>query len=195
VVRRRRGGKLTVAERDAFARVYEAHFDAVYGYLCRRVGRVEGEDLTAQTFTLALRDQEQYDATRGTLRAWLFGIAANVLRGHQRSEERRLRMLAKTGVDPLVDEEGRVEDRLDAELATRALAGVLASLSPGDREVLLLSAWAGLSSEEIGQALDIPAGTARSRLNRSRRKLQDALAGADPAHLTLSSKEPVDGWS
>ena len=184
-----------MAERDAFARVYEQHFDAVYGYLCRRVGRVEGEDLTAQTFTLALRDQEQYDAARGTLRAWLFGIAANVLRGHQRSEERRLRMLARTGVDPLVDEEEQVEDRLDAELATRALAGVLAGLSPGDREVLLLSAWAGLSSEEIGQALDIPAGTARSRLNRSRRKLQDALAGADPSHLTLSSKEPVDGWS
>jgi RNA polymerase sigma-70 factor (ECF subfamily) len=192
---RRRGAALTGSERDAFARVYEEHFDAVYGYLCRRVGRVEGEDLTAQTFTLALRDHEQYDISRGTVRAWLFGIAANVLRGHQRSEERRLRMLARTGVDPLVDEEGQVEDRLDAQLATRALAEVLAGLSPGDREVLLLSAWAGLTSEEIGQALDIPAGTARSRLNRSRRKLQDALAGGDQTCLTVNGQEDVDGWS
>jgi RNA polymerase sigma-70 factor (ECF subfamily) len=186
---------LTAAERDAFARVYEDHFDAIYGYLCRRVGRVEGEDLTAQTFTLALRDHEQFDDARGTLRAWLFGIAANVLRGHQRSEERRLRMLARTGVDPLVGEDEQVEDRLDAALATRALAEVLAGLSAGDREVLLLNAWAGLSSEEIGHALDIPAGTARSRLNRSRRKLQDALAGGDQTCLTVQGQEAVDGWS
>ena len=151
--------------------------------------------MTAQTFTLALRDHEQYETSRGTVRAWLFGIAANVLRGHQRSEERRLRMLARTGVDPLVDEEGQVEDRLDAQLATRALAEVLAGLSPGDREVLLLSAWAGLTSEEIGHALDIPAGTVRSRLNRSRRKLQDALAGADQTCLTVNGQEDVDGWS
>jgi RNA polymerase sigma factor (sigma-70 family) len=194
-VRRRRGATLSVAERDAFATVYETHFDAVYGYLCRRVGRTEGEDLTAQTFALALRDQEQYDTSRGSVRAWLFGIAANVLRGHQRGEERRLRMLARTGVDPLQSEVEQVEERLDAQLATRSLAQVLANLSAGDREVLLLSAWAGLSSEEIGHALGIPAGTARSRLNRSRRKLLDALSGGENACLTVNGQEPVDGWS
>jgi RNA polymerase sigma factor (sigma-70 family) len=195
VLGRRGRAALSGDERDAFARVYEQHFDAVYGYLCRRVGRVEGEDLAAQTFTLALRDHGQYDTSRGTVRAWLFGIAANVLRGHQRGEERRLRMLARTGVDPLFDEEEQVEDRLDAKLATRALAEVLAGLSAGDREVLLLSAWAGLSSEEIGHALDIPAGTVRSRLNRSRRKLQDALSGGDHAYLAVNGQEAVDGWS
>jgi RNA polymerase sigma factor (sigma-70 family) len=194
-VRRRRGATLSVADRDRFAAVYEAHFDAIYGYLCRRVGRTEGEDLTAQTFTLALRDHQQYDTSRGPVRAWLFGIAANVLRGHQRSEERRLRMLARTGVDPLQDEADQVEQRLDAKLATRSLAQVLASLSAGDREVLLLSAWAGLSSEEIGLALGIPAGTARSRLNRSRRKLVEALSGGENACLTLNGQEAVDGWS
>jgi RNA polymerase sigma-70 factor (ECF subfamily) len=185
---------LSVTERERFAEVYEQHFDAVFGYLCRRVGRGEGEDLAAQTFSLALRDHAQYDRSRGSVRAWLFGIAANVLRGHQRSEERRLRMLARTGVDPLVDEDEQVDERLDAERTTRALARVLAALSPGDREVLLLSAWAGLSSEEIGQALGIPAGTARSRLNRSRRKLLDALPG-DPAYSTSNGQEPVDEWS
>jgi DNA-directed RNA polymerase specialized sigma24 family protein len=42
--------------REAFAVVYEQHFDDVYGYLCRRVGRDAGEDLAAQTFALALGD-------------------------------------------------------------------------------------------------------------------------------------------
>src|SRR5690349_21243519 len=159
---------LSVAAREQFAGVYEEHFDAVFGYLCRRVGRAEGEDLAAQTFALALRDYDQYDTTRGSQRAWLYGIAANVLRGHRRGEERRLRMLASTGVDPLVDEPDQVEERVDAQRATRTLAQVLAALAEGDREVLLLNAWAGLTSEEIGLALEIPAGTVRSRLNRSR---------------------------
>jgi RNA polymerase sigma factor (sigma-70 family) len=164
--------------REAFEELYEEHFDDVYGYLCRRAGRVDGEELAAQTFSLALRDLTSYDAGRGSPRVWLFGIAANVLRGHRRSEERRLRALARSGADPLLSETDALVDRLDAQRTTRALAGVLADLSSGDREVLLLAAWAGMSSEEIGAALGIPAGTARSRLNRSRRQLRRALAAA-----------------
>jgi len=56
-----------------------------------------------------------------------------------------------------------------------ALAAALADISPGDRDVLLLVAWAELTSEEAGQALGIPAGTARSRLHRARRQLRTAL--------------------
>jgi RNA polymerase sigma-70 factor (ECF subfamily) len=178
--------------RDVFAVVYEEHFDDVFGYLCRRVGRDAGEDLAAQTFALALRDLKRYDAARGPMRAWVFGIAANVLRGHRRSEERRLRALARTGVDPLLSEPDAIDDRIDAERATRALAGVLAALPAGDREVLLLFAWVGLTSDEIGFALDIPPGTARSRLSRARRRLQSALADTGQSH-SPTAQEALDG--
>jgi RNA polymerase sigma-70 factor (ECF subfamily) len=64
------------------------------------------------------------------------------------------------------------DDRLAAEAAARPLAGALARLSAGDRHVLLLFAWADLGYQEIAEALDIPVGTVRSRLNRARRKLR-----------------------
>ena len=48
------------------------------------------------------------------------------------------------------------------------------------RDVLLLVAWAGFSGEEAARALDIPSGTARSRLHRARKKVRAALGGADP---------------
>jgi RNA polymerase sigma factor (sigma-70 family) len=164
-----------------FAVLYEEHFDAIYGYLCRRVGRDHGEELAAQTFACALRDLHRFDAARGPVRAWLFGIASNVLRSGQRSEIRRLRAIARTGVDDLLFDTDEVDQRVDAKRFTRALAGVLAELSAADREVLLLTAWAELSSEEIGSALGIPAGTVRSRLNRARRQVRRALAGSsDP---------------
>ena len=68
----------------------------------------------------------------------------------------------------------------------RDLAAALAGLPAGDRDVLLLIAWADLSYEETATALRIPVGTVRSRLNRARRKVREALGGQDPT----SNREP-----
>ena len=62
-------------------------------------------------------------------------------------------------------------ETVDARARTAALAGVLAGLAPGDRDVLLLVAWAGLSTDEVARALDLPPGTVKSRLSRARRRL------------------------
>jgi RNA polymerase sigma-70 factor (ECF subfamily) len=63
---------------------------------------------------------------------------------------------------------------------TRAeLTAALRGLSPGDRDVLLLVAWEDLTYEETASALGIPVGTVRSRLNRARRKVREALTAAD----------------
>ena len=55
----------------------------------------------------------------------------------------------------------------------------------GDRDVLLLIAWEGLTYDEVTEALGIPVGTVRSRLNRARRKARAALS-------TTHAKEPVN---
>jgi RNA polymerase sigma factor (sigma-70 family) len=80
---------------DAFESVFERHFDAVYGYLARRVGPDVGRDLASETFTRAFAARKRFDPERGEVRGWLFGIAHNLLRRHYRDEERRLRALAR----------------------------------------------------------------------------------------------------
>jgi len=65
----------------------------------------------------------------------------------------------------------------------RKLAAALAGLPAGDRDVLLLIAWADLSYDEVAVALNIPVGTVRSRLHRARRKTREALGGQDPTSL------------
>ena len=52
--------------------------------------------------------------------------------------------------------------------------------------MLLLIAWGDFSYEEVAYALRIPVGTVRSRLNRARRKVREALGGVDP---TIVSEE------
>jgi RNA polymerase sigma factor (sigma-70 family) len=78
----------------------------------------------------------------------------------------------------------RIEDRLTASGTHRALAGAIACISAQDRDVLLLVAWAELSYEEVGLALEIPIGTVRSRLNRARRQVRAELDRLQPRALT-----------
>ncbi|GAA2683724.1 sigma-70 family RNA polymerase sigma factor [Actinosynnema pretiosum subsp. pretiosum] len=160
----------------AFGALFDRHARALHGYLRRRVGDL-ADDLVAETFLVAYQSRAGYDPARGTARAWLHGIAANLLRRHLRQEVRGLRAFARAGVDvtgdgAADDHGGRVAERVDAAVAARRLAGALAALEPGDRDVLLLTSWAGLDATEVAGALGIPAGTVRSRLHRVRGRLR-----------------------
>ncbi len=159
-----------------FAAVFDRHYDAVHRYLARRVGLDLADDLAAETFTTAFDVRRRYDTARPDARPWLFGIATNLLRHHHRGEARRLRAYAR--LDRPADPDGGfggVEARLDAGRAGPAIADALTRLSAGDRDVLLLSAWADLRYEEIAVALRIPIGTVRSRLHRARRRVRELL--------------------
>jgi RNA polymerase sigma-70 factor (ECF subfamily) len=163
-------------EPRAFSSVFERHFDDVRRYLVRRVGSALGDELASETFARAFDGRRRFDAERGVVRAWLFGIAANLLRHRARSEERRLRAYARSGVDPVVEELEGVPARIDAQRTGPRLAAALARLSAGEREVVLLYAWAELSYEEIAVALELPVGTIRSRLSRARGRLRHELS-------------------
>jgi len=121
----------------------------------------------------------------------LYGIAANLLRRHRRTEGRRLRAYARHAGQPQ-DGWDEADERLDSLAAGPQLARALASLRPDQREVLLLFAWADLGYEEIARALDVPVGTVRSRLSRARERVRDELASSrDDATETDDDTIPV----
>jgi RNA polymerase sigma-70 factor (ECF subfamily) len=159
----------------AFAAIFDRHHEAIHSYLRRRLDGPIAEELASETFTRALHGLGRYDHERADALPWLYGIAANLARRHRRTEVRRLRAYARTGVDPLADDHGDAPSRLDAAAAGPRLAAALAALRPDDREALLLLAWAELSYDEIAAALRIPVGTVRSRLHRARGVLRAHL--------------------
>ena len=61
-----------------------------YRFAARRVGPATAEDLAAETFATAYRRRATFDPARGSLRAWLFGIVANLVRSHWRAEQHLL---------------------------------------------------------------------------------------------------------
>lgn len=134
-------------------------------------------DLAADVFRIAIESYDAYDASRGSERAWLYGIATNQLRRHQRTEVRRLRAterLAASEVlagDPLL----QVNDRIDAFAVNERLCAAVADLDVDDRDLLILVAWEHLSHRVVAETLGIPAGTVRSRLHRIRKMLRHTM--------------------
>jgi RNA polymerase sigma-70 factor (ECF subfamily) len=166
----------SVREPACFAAVFDRHYATIHGYVARRLGEHLADDLASETFLTAFARRTRYDQERADARPWLFGIASNLVARHHRAEQRRYRALARTGVDEVsAGHADEVAGRLDATARQSALAAALAAVPARERDVLLLVAWAELTSEQAGQALGIPAGTARSRLHRARGRLRVAL--------------------
>jgi RNA polymerase sigma factor (sigma-70 family) len=178
----------SMSDPDRFAELYDRHAARLYGYAYRRVGPDVADDVVAETFLAAFRKRGRYDATRADALPWLFGIVSREISRHHRKEKARLRALSRIGPEPPAD---GVADRVAADVSAQAVRGPLAAalsrLSAGDRDVLLLIAWGCLGYAEVAAALQIPVGTVRSRLNRARRKVREALGGTDP---TTEEEQP-----
>lgn len=173
---------LLAAQRDpdAFGAIFDRHFDALFRFAAHRIGRQAAEDVAAETFVRALGAVRRAHTTDGSLRAWLYAIAGNLIRDDLRSRARagrvddRLRNQVRTA--PQVARPGMdVGDGPDPELLEAVRA-----LRIEEQEVLLLHAWAELSYEEIAVATGVAVGTVRSRLSRARVQLRAALPEHGP---------------
>ena len=177
--------ELSTTQPEAFGSIFDRYARFIHRYLARRIGGSLADDLTAETFLIAFRGRDRYDPAHPDALPWLYGIAANLLRGHQRAEIRQYRALARTGVDPALGDHG---DRVSAEVTAagrvRELAAVLAKLPVREREVLTLISQAQLSYPEVARALDIPVGTVRSRLHSARKRIRAALHDFPELDLT-----------
>ncbi|MFK4071673.1 RNA polymerase sigma factor [Streptomyces sp. NPDC029674] len=153
---------------SAFEPLVRRHAPALHGYFARRAPGA-ADDLLAEAWLQAYTARRGFDAARGPARAWLFGVARNVLSAHWRRSCRQRPGPAGDGRD---DPWEAVDERLDAAAVAPRLRALLAELPPDERELLLLVAWEQLTPGEAAAVVGIPAGTARSRLHRARRRLR-----------------------
>jgi len=173
---------------EEFAALFDRHSAMVYRYVARRLGAQVAEDIVGETFLVAFRRRQRYDTAFVDARPWLLGIATKLISRHRRAEAARYRAIRSSQDErPAESPVERILDEVTALRTRPALACALAGLSRGDRDTLLLIAWADLTYEETAAALNIPVGTVRSRLHRARRQLRAALGGIDP------TKESNDG--
>jgi RNA polymerase sigma factor (sigma-70 family) len=149
---------------------FDAHYADVVRYFRRRCPTpADADDATAEVFAVASRRITAVPAEPET-RLWLFGVARRVLADQQRSLRRRER-LATRMAERHVEGPDQGASTLEAMLVREALR----TLSDGDRELLCLTAWEGLSPAEIARVLGLPAPVVSARLYRARRRLDHRL--------------------
>lgn len=160
-----------------FGEIFDRHAQPIFRFLGRRIGVDDADDVLGEVFTTAFEHRRRYDRARSSALPWLYGIASNLMHNHFRQQATQLRAWERlTGVDAVDDPTDAVAASLDARARLQTAAKVLEELPAGERNALLLFAWEDLTYDEIAEALGVPVGTVRSRLNRARQRLR---AGTD----------------
>ena len=172
---------------EAFEAFYLEHLGYVSRYVVLRTTDPHtAADLTAEIFSRVIEAAGSYRRSCGPPRAWLTGIARNVVRDHARSSARQDAAYGRLGGRRLLDEDAteRLVERIDAHAPGRELLAHVAGLPAGQRELVELVAVDELPLVEAAKVLGISAGTARVRWHRARRALREVLGavpGATPA--------------
>ena len=163
-----------------FEAVFEQYHRTIYDYLARSVGPDRADEYAGDVFVAAFAARVRYDPELGSVRGWLFGIAANIRRNRARSDWRSRRAWDRVGVERDTEEGGFdvVDEALDYGKELAWVAEFLRELSDIDRDVLVLYAWGELTYPEIAQALGVEVGTVRSRLARARGRLRELISGS-----------------
>jgi RNA polymerase sigma factor (sigma-70 family) len=162
-------------EPEAFGLIYDRHAATVLRFLGRRVGAEAAEALVGELFRIAFERRTAFDGSRESALPWLYGIGSNLLFKHRRGEARRLRASARMAAAGAAADRRAGAGALDARLLFPRVADAIEALPDGEREALLLFAWEDLSYQSVAEALQLPIGTVRSRLNRARKQLRELL--------------------
>jgi RNA polymerase sigma-70 factor (ECF subfamily) len=186
-VRLRTAGLADIAtDPAAFEAFYRRHVDAVTRFLVRRVDDPHTvADLVADVFVAVLDSAHTYRPGLGSEIGWLYGVARNTLAAERRRMFKETQLTARISGRRLLDSDdvARLEERIDAESEARRAMEAIAELPKGQRALLELVVVDQFTVAEAAAALGIRLGTARVRLHRARKVLQE-ITGIMPPLVT-----------
>lgn len=190
---------MRAGDESAFVSLYRRRQRNIYRFAWRMSGsEAVAEDVTQEVFMTLISEKGKYDSARGSLQAYLYGIARyQVLRriekdrpltqigaerrermDHQAQNTRALPNLSESGLEAIASFDDPLCELTRREVIDSVRQAVL-SLPSHYREVVILCDLHELSYAETSQALGCAIGTVRSRLHRARRLLLEKLSGQE----------------
>jgi RNA polymerase sigma-70 factor (ECF subfamily) len=166
-------GQLPCDADAAIRELYSSNAKALHRYVERFCpDRASADDIVQETFIRAWRHLPQLSADDRPIRPWLFRVARNLLIDADRAARSR-----PMAIQAQPAEEAGTDSGLDQVLDRQLVSAALEHLSPAHRTVLVETFYHGGSLATVARQLDIPHGTARSRLHYAlhalRRQLQE----------------------
>jgi RNA polymerase sigma-70 factor (ECF subfamily) len=181
--------RMIAGDEDAFTLLYRRRHPAIFRFALHMCGNAAvAEDVTQEVFMTLIRDAKRFDPARGTLAAFLFGVARNHLRKRWEQDRHSAPLLLED--DALAqklslqaastngNDHGAFGDSHDVFTSLETVGRVrqaIGTLPENYREVVVLCELQEMSYEDAAEALDCPVGTVRSRLHRARALLLEKL--------------------
>jgi RNA polymerase sigma-70 factor, ECF subfamily len=166
-------------DEQALQQLYRRYAGLVFRLACRVLDRAAAEEVVQDAFLTVWRKAYDFDPSRGSFRTWLLTIGRHRMLDEIRARSRRpqtsgdplLEQIAFSAEDPLPDESLWLEYQRDV------ISGALAALPEPQRAALRLAFFADLSHEEVARVLNVPLGTAKTRIRSGLRRLERHLGG------------------
>ena len=156
--------------REAFAELYGSYRDRLYRYALYRLGSPEeAEDAVSECVLAAWKSIGSLRNSRA-FGSWIFRILSNCCASRIKDA-----ISSRENIGRAIREYGFTPEGSSPSLAVE-LNEALAKLSGQEREIVLLSVIAGMTSSEIAGLTGLPAGTVRSKLSRSLAKMREFLS-------------------
>jgi len=161
--------RAATGDQTAFESLYQQMQSRVFHYLHRLLGdQSSAEDVLVETFTAVWKSAGQFGG-RSAVSTWIFGIARNLAYNEMR--KRRYH----DDIDDHPDLAGGEIPDLTSKDRRRILDTAMAKLAPKHREVLDLAFLHEMTYPEIGELLDVPVGTVKTRVFHAKKALRSAL--------------------
>jgi RNA polymerase sigma-70 factor, ECF subfamily len=160
----------------SFAQLYDATAPRVHGLVLRVVrDPAQAEEVTQEAYLEIWRTAARFDATRGSALSWLMTIAHRKSVDRVRSAEAANRRDATYSRETMpVDHDVTVE-AATASMEAGRVRQALNTLTLSQREALELAYFGGYTHTEVASMLDLPLGTAKTRIRDGLIRLRDAM--------------------
>jgi RNA polymerase sigma-70 factor, ECF subfamily len=167
-------------DEEAFLLIYRRHQAPMYRFALRMTGNTwAAEEIVQDVFMTLMRDPKKYDATRGALGAFLYGVARNRVMKHLERLPREVALEEKnedgTGFGIILQDASTPAMWLEKRERVRQVRDAVQELPVEFREAVVLCELEELSYEEAAQMAGCPIGTIRSRLHRGKALLMAKL--------------------
>jgi RNA polymerase sigma-70 factor (ECF subfamily) len=160
-------------DEEAFTNLYRRHADVLYRFAVRMTGSSWGaEEIVQDVFMTLVREPGKYDAERGTLPAFLFGIARNKIMKYKERLPREISLVERqedgSGGGLMLRDSFTPAMWAEQRERLEKVRTAVMDLPVEFRETVVLCELEEMSYEQAARLLDCPIGTIRSRLHRGR---------------------------
>jgi RNA polymerase sigma-70 factor (ECF subfamily) len=169
-------GRSARGDAAAFASLYDATAPRVHGLVLRVVrDPAQAEEVTQEVFLEVWRSAARFDRDKGSAVSWLLTLAHRRAVDRVRSAEAASRNeTTYHHRNPALDHDETAE-AAEASLEARRVRDALEALTAVQREVLELAYFGGYTHTEVAQMLDLPVGTAKTRIRDGLIRMRDAM--------------------